>query len=407
MDDRLTSDLASLRIERGARPPSSNRVLRWVAALAVVGVALFAGVRIAMPFLEAKLFKTEVAVTEIALVSPAQAQVELTSTGYVVPQVQVDVSSKLVGRVEKANIREGSHLKAGQIIFELDASDQRVLIATAQARASASRARAAAARAQMAEIVQQRDRERRLAETGAIAPATADDLAARAKSLEEQVRATDADVKASEAEVSALTTNLANTTIRAPIDGTVVTRPLQLGDVVTPGTPMAKIADFTSIMVETDVPEGRLHLVRVGGPCEVVLDAYPDKRWRGEVVEVSPQLNRAKATATVKVRFLDRDDTVLPEMAARVSFLDAPLDQAKLAEPPKKIVPGAAIVDRSGTKVVFVLDAGRVRMVPVTLGAPFGGGFELVNGPEPGTKIVSEPPAILSDGQAIKERSPG
>jgi multidrug efflux pump subunit AcrA (membrane-fusion protein) len=56
--------------------------------------------------------------------------------------------------------------------------------------------------------------------------------------------------------------------------------------------------------------------------------------------------------------------------------------------------------------VVFTLDQGSVRMVPVTLGKPFGDGFELVDGPAPGTKLVSQPPATLEDGQAIKERGP-
>jgi len=369
-------------------------------------VAAATGWHFGVPTLEAKVFKTAVAVTEIALVSPAQAQVELTSTGYVVPQVEVDVSSKLVGRVDKANIREGAAVKAGDILFELEASDQRVAVASAQARVAAARARAATARAQLAEIVLQRDRERKLADTGAIATATADDLAARARSLDEQVRAADADVTASQAEVVALSTNLANTTIHSPIAGTIITKPLQPGDVVTPGTPMARIADFSSIVVETDVAEGRLHLVRVGGPSEIVLDAYPDRRWRGEVVEISPQLNRAKASATVKVRFLDRDETVLPEMAARVSFLSAPLNPSQLRDPPKKIAPAAAIADRAGAKVVYVIDSGRVRMVPVRLGPPFGSGVELLDGPDPGTKVVSDPPATLGDGQAISERNP-
>jgi RND family efflux transporter MFP subunit len=406
-DDRLASDLASLRIDRQTPPraSSSGRVLRWLVLLALVGGVAFVGWRVGAPMAEARLFKTEISVTEVALVSPAQAQVQLTSTGYVVPQIEVDVSSKLVGRVDKANVREGSVVKAGQVLFELDASDQRVAVASAQARVAAARARAATARAQLAEIVLQRDRERRLADTGAVSQATADDLAARAKSLEEQVHATDADVAASLAEVNALSTNLGNTTIRAPIDGTVIAKPLLSGDVVLLGTPMAKIADFSSIVVETDVPEGRLHLVGKGRPCEIVLDAYPDRRWRGEVVEVSPQLNRAKASATVKVRFLDRDETVLPEMAARVSFLDAPLDVAKLKEPPKHVIPGSALVERGGAKVVFTLDQGNVHMVPVTLGKPFGDGFELVDGPAPGTKLVSQPPATLEDGQAIKERS--
>jgi RND family efflux transporter MFP subunit len=407
MDDHLASELASLRIDRAAPKRSSMRAMVWIlaaAALAIVGMTAW---RIGAQSLGASLFKAEVAFTEVALVSPAQAQVELTSTGYVVPQVQVDISSKLVGRVEKANVREGARVKRGDVLFELDPSDQRVLVASAVARVAAAKARAAAARAQLAEIVLQRDREKRLADTGAVSQATADDLAARARSLEEQVHATDADVAASQSEVSALSTNLANTTIRATIDGTVITKPLEIGDVVNPGTSMGKIADFASIVVETDVPEGRLHLVRTGGPCEIVLDAYPDVRWRGEVVEVSPQLNRSKASATVKVRFLDRDDRVLPEMAARVSFLSAPLDVTKLSQPPKKIVPKAALVDRAGGHVVFVVESDRVRMVPVTLGPPFGDGFEIVDGPAPGTKIVSQPPATLTDGQAIKERSPG
>lgn len=410
MNDRLASDLASLRIDRGVRPRpsrlSSRRSLAWAVAIAVATATGALAWHLGLPALESKVFKTSVGVTEIALVSPAQAQVELTSTGYVVPQIEVDVSSKLVGRVDKVNIKEGALVKEGDILFELDASDQRVAVASAQARVAAARARAATARAQLAEIVLQRDRERKLADTGAIATATADDLAARARSLDEQVHAADADVSASQAEVAALSTNLANTTIHSPISGTIITKPLQPGDVVTPGTAMARIADFSSIVVETDVAEGRLHLVRVGGPCEIVLDAYPDRRWRGEVVEISPQLNRAKASATVKVRFVDRDDTVLPEMAARVSFLSAPLDPARLREPPKKIIPGAAIAERGGAKVVYVVDSGRVRMVPVRLGSPFGSGVELLDGPEPGTKVVSDPPATLGDGQAISERNP-
>jgi HlyD family secretion protein len=408
MDDRLSSDLASLRIDRNERPPSpsSVRAVRRLGAMGVVGGAGVAAWHVAAPMVEAKLFKTEVSVTEVALVSPAQAQIELTSTGYVVPQIQVDVSSKLTGRVEKSNVREGSVVKQGDVLFVLDASDQRTQVASSQARVAAARAREATSRAQLAETELQLAREQMLAASCAVGTATADDLAARAKSLSEQVHATEADVAASQTEVTALSVNLANTTIRAPIDGTVMTKPLQPGDVVNPGTSMARMADFNSIVVETDVPEARLHLVKTAGPCEIVLDAYPDKRWRGEVADTSPELNRAKATATVKVRFLDRDATVLPEMAARVSFLDAPLDAAKLSERPKRIVPGNAVTERGGSKVVFTLDSGNARMAPVTLGAPFGDGFELVDGPSPGTKLVSDPGAALADGQEIKEKTP-
>jgi RND family efflux transporter MFP subunit len=407
MTDRLDSDLASLRIERSAPSGSSSaRVLLWLVGLAAVGGVAFVGWRFASSAIQASLFQTEVSMTEVASVSPAQAQIQLTSSGYVVPQVEIDVSSKIVGRVDKVTVHEGSVVKQGQVLFELDANDQRTAVATAQARAAAARARAATARAQLGEVAIQLAREQKLVASGAMGAATADDLAARSKSLTEQVNAADADVTASQAEVTALSVNLGNTTIRSPFEGTVVTKPLHPGDVVTPGTSMVRIADFESIVVETDVPEARLHLVKPKGPCEIVLDAYPDRRWRGEVVETSPQLNRSKATATVKVRFLDRDATVLPEMAARVSFLESALDESKLKEAPKTIVPGSAVVDRAGAKVVFTEESGHARMLPVTLGAPFADGFELASGPPPGTKLVSNPPPTLGDGQAIKEKSP-
>src|SRR5580692_8268428 len=171
MNDRLASDLASLRIDRKEPRRSSLRGLVWLAATAIAGAALFVAYRIGSPMVEASLFKTEVGVTEIALVSPSQAQAQLTSTGYVVPQVEVDVSSKLVGRVEKSTLKEGSTVKEGQVIFVLDASDQRVQIASAQARVASAKARAATARAQLAEVAQQVDREKRLAASGSVGQA--------------------------------------------------------------------------------------------------------------------------------------------------------------------------------------------------------------------------------------------
>ena len=256
-------------------------------------------------------------------------------------------------------------VKEGQVIFELDASDQRVALASAQARVAAARARAATARAQLAEVVLQRDRERRLADTGAIAPATADDLAARAKSLEEQVHAAEADVSAAQAEANALATNLGNTTIRAPIDGTVIAKPLLPGDVVSPGTPMARLADFSSIVVETDVPEARLHLVSKGrtqrdGARRVPRQAMARRGGRGRRRNSTARRRRPRSrcgssTATQHGAARDGGARVVPRGAARREAAEGA---------PRKIVPGSAVTERAGSKVVFVVDQGVVHVLP-------------------------------------------
>jgi HlyD family secretion protein len=166
-----------------------------------------------------------------------------------------------------------------------------------------------------------------------------------------------------------------------------------------------EVADFSTLVVEVDVPEQRLHMIQIGGPAEIVLDAFPQTRLRGKTLEVTPKVDRAKATVKVKVAFVDKFDRALPEMSSRVSFLTAELDAESMKQKPKTVVPATAVTDRAGTKVVFVLEGEQIRMVPVTLGAEFGRGFELASGPAPGTRLISNPAATLADGQRVKEKT--
>jgi len=413
----LSRDLASLRIDRNPPAKSGSKLPSWLLVLVVL-IALGAGAAVAVPKLSARAFKQEVQLTEIALVSPAQGAIDLTSTGYVLPQSVAKIGSKVIGRVAKVNIKEGQRVKAGDVLFELDSIDQKTALATAkakvtaaQARAGAARARATAAKSSADEIRIQLDRQKKLAEGGVVPITTVEDLELKLKNMEASVAVANADAAAANADAAAaqvdigvFEANVTNTTILSPINGTAVAKPAQVGDAVYPGTNvLVELADFDTLLVETDVPEGRLSIVKPGGPCEIVLDAFPDKRLRGEVVEIGPKLNRAKATGTVKVKITDPADGVLPEMAARVSFLQKKLDDAALKEPAKRIVPASAVVDRNGAKHVFVVVEGRAKLVPVALGAPFGGGFELKDGPTPGTKVIKDPPATLTDGQPVKE----
>jgi HlyD family secretion protein len=414
VSDQLSSDLASLRIDHDVPPGSRGRPLRiviWAALIVGVVAAIYF---IAMPRLRSKVFKTEIAATEIALVSPAQASVELTSTGYVIPQVLSRAVVKVPGRVAEVKVKQSDEVKAGDVLVVLDTADHQAAIASSRSRVATARANAETARANLAETQQQLVRERGLSAQGVTPKSTADDLARRADALRASVKAADAAARAAQAEVSALEVNLKSYTLHSPISGKIINRPPELGDFVGPAMSgvadtagSIEIADFTSLAVETDVPEGRLHLVKLGQPCEIQLDAFPDRRVRGEVYAIVPKVDRSKATVVVKVKFVDPSEGALPEMSARVSFLSSKLEEKSMKEPPKLVVPGAAVADRAGAKVVFVVEDGRARMVPVQLGKPFGDGFELVRGPGAGTRVVSQPGPDLVDGQQVKERNGG
>ncbi|HVY26916.1 MAG TPA: efflux RND transporter periplasmic adaptor subunit [Polyangiaceae bacterium] len=414
MSDQLSSDLASLKIDRSAPRPKGKSPLGTIIVVVLLLGAAGAGYLYGLPALSALVFKTEVETTEVITVSPAQASVELTSTGYIVAQAVSSVACKVAGKVKAQHVRQGAKVKKGDVLLEIDPSDMNASIASAASQAAAARARILTAKAGVAEFEVQQKRAQALADQGIGPKGAADDLNARVASLKEQVRASEAEAKAADALVSALRVNLGNFTVVAPIDGTVVNKPPEVGEFVGPqpaGIAIdmggVQIADFTTLQAEVDVPENRLSQVKLGGPAEIVLDAFPNKRFRGKAVEITPKVNRTKATLTIKVAFVDENDGVLPDMAARVSFLNGELDKEAMKAPPKTVVPGSAVVDLNGAKVVYRIESGAVRITPVTLGPAFGSGFEVLSGVSSGTRLVNHPPQGLADGQKIKERNAG
>jgi HlyD family secretion protein len=406
MPDQLSSQLASLRIDRGT--PVRRRSGGWwpwvIGAAAVGGLGVLFYV-FALPRLEGEIFKTAVTFTEVSSVSPAQASVQLTSAGYVVPQRVSHVAPKVPGKVLSVHITQGQRVKPGDLLLTMDPTDEeanltasRSSVKASWARAESAKATVAALQAEVEEGKLQATRQERLSREGVGASGLAEDLAARVTSLSRRAAA-------------AQELRLSNLILKSPISGVVVTRPPQEGGVISPQPPgvtidmgTIQIADFDTLMVETDVPEQRLQMVKVGTPTEIVLDAYPARRMRGMTAEITPQVNRSKATVIVRVAFVDDKEGVLPDMAARVSFLSQALDAQALKEPAKIIVPSTAVADRAGGKVVFVVEEEIVRMVPVKLGPAFGRGFELVDGPKPGTRLVASPSDTLADGQRIKEK---
>jgi HlyD family secretion protein len=409
--DQLSSDLASLRIYRDVHRPRRGLVKRAgyaAVAAAAAAITYFA----VLPAVRSKIVEPEVSATSIALAPPGQSSAELTSTGYVVPQVLARAVVKLPGRVADVRVKQSDFVKAGDVLLVLDMVDQQAAIAAALTRVATARANARTARASLAEVKQQLRRERQLSRQGISPKATAQDLARRRDVLRAAMRAAYTSVRAAKAEVAALEVQLRGYTLRAPITGKVINRPPEVGDFVGPAMSgladaagSIDIADFSSLAIESDVPEARLNMVQIGQPCEIRLDAFPDRLTRGEVFEVVPLVDRAKATVVVKVKFVDPSDGALPNMAAQVSFLSRVPDEQSVKSGPRPVVPRQAVTERDGKKVVFVIEQGRLRMVPVQLGKALGDGFELLRGPGSRARLVSQPGPELVDGQQVTERT--
>jgi len=398
-------DLSKLKIEKAARrfrPGKARKYRYWVTAavvLILLGVLYFTGV--IRPSIS-------VEVSSVAQVYPSQAYSRLNASGFVVAQRKAAVASKITGRLVALMVEEGSRVKEGQVIARLESEDVLAARNQAEANLNAVEANLELTKAELEEAVRTFNRNKQLIAKGVIAQAEFDISETRYQRAQAAVNAAGANVKASAAALQAARASLDYTLIRAPFDAVVLTKNADIGDIVTPlgaaanaKAAVVTIADLESLQVETDVSETNLNLVKVNQPCEVQLDALPDSRFRGVVHAIVPTADRTKATIMVKVRFVDRDPRILPEMRAKVVFLSRPVLPGE--QKPITAVQRSAVFDHDGVKSVFVVGEGnRVAEKAVTLGIEFGDMVEILDGVKPGDRVVTRPPKRLKDGSKIR-----
>ena len=393
-------DLSRLQIDRDAtRPAPRRRVRRWwwlAAALLAAGAAYWVFVRAAPVTVE---------VAPVTQAYPSQAHTLLNATGYVVAQRKAAVASKATGRLEWLNVREGSTVRAGEILARLESNDVKAQMQQAAAGVRVAQANLEQGTAELKDATRALERSRDLLAQKFVSAAAHDIVAARHEKAQAAIHGYRASIAVAQANLRVAEVAVEQTLIRAPFDGVVLTKNANVGDVLTPfssalGSQAAVVtmADMTTLEVEADVSEANLARVKLEQPCEIQLDALPGQRFRGIVQRTVPTVDRAKATVLVKVRFVDADPRILPEMSAKVAFLESEMPAGERAA--RTVVVPTAIVERNGAGVVFVVKGDRVSQVAVRSGMKIGGLVE-VTGVAGGDRVVVRPPAKLHDGSRV------
>lgn len=344
-------------------------------------------------------------VTTVSMVYPAQSLSVLNASGYIVAQRKAAVASKMTGRLTALMVEEGSLVKKGQILARMESADVTAVKGQVAANLSNARAMLSQATVERDNLAQEHDRYQRLIAGGFVSQSDYDMIHTRYLRSQEAVKAARAAVESASAALSGAEANLDYTLIRAPFDGVVLTKNADVGDIVTPlgasstsKAAVVTLADMDSLQVEVDVSETSITLIKVGQPCDIQLDALADKRFRGVVHAIVPTVDRAKATVLVKVRFLDKDSRMLPDMSAKVSFLSRDLKpeelQARLA------VNQSALDHDGGKSVVYLIRDNKAFKTVVITGVNLGDMLEVKSGLKPGDRVVLKPKG-LKDGAKI------
>ncbi|HWS70964.1 MAG TPA: efflux RND transporter periplasmic adaptor subunit, partial [Thermoanaerobaculia bacterium] len=375
--------LSALKIRRDEenyeqRGFSLGKIAGWILGLAILAVLAFTLYNQWIVPRRAPIVETLVIKPTINVANPAL----LTATGYLVADRQAKITPKISGKVVKLNVDTGLDVHRGDVLAVLESTNLQAQLDEANA--------------SLSEAERDYSRQSALWKEGVTT-----------KSL---LESSEARLKTARARVDQVRINMNDMVVRAPFDGTVATKNTEVGEVISsvtmgqiagtlPSGAICTIVDLKTLKVVADVNESNIGQLHEGQPCEVTVDAFPGQKWKGQLSQIIPTADRAKAVVQVKVAILNPTVRLLPEMSSSVSFLQTARTDQELNEPAKLWLPSSAIVEGR----VAVVDATNpVQWKSVTTGASRDGRIEVTGGLREGERIVTEKSEELKQGALVR-----
>jgi RND family efflux transporter MFP subunit len=329
----------------------------------------------------------------------------------VVARRQATVSSKITGKVVAVLIEEGQRVEQNEIIARLDDANARAAVAQAEAQRLQAVAALAATRTAFENAAPMFERTQQQFSGKFISAQAFDAAKAEYDSARTSLQVSERAVEVAAATLGVVQRTLDDTVVRAPFAGVVTVKAAQEGEMISPNsagggftrTGIGTIVDMESLEVEVDVSENFINRVRPEQDVTIKLNAYPDWSIPGHVIATIPTADRAKATVRVRVGFDERDERVLPDMGARVSFLTNDEGSSGAAAVQTAVlVPVEAVQPNGETGFVFVIRDDTLERRAVRLGARSATGQTVISGISPGTRVAVGELAAFEDGARVR-----
>jgi HlyD family secretion protein len=340
------------------------------------------------------------------------------ATGTVEAEDRVQVKAKASGSIAEIVVKEGRTVKKGDLLaridnpvvsYELKRGQADLSAAAAQSgtnapQVSALRGQWKATEAELVSARQDLERIEKLAQTGSVSAAEVDRGRARVAQLEGTLASNEAQQRALRIDLSAnaarqaanvqsLASRVADTEVRAPLDGVVLAKSAEVGEVVGVNQTLFKVGDTTRLILEVSVDEadiGRVHDAKGAAPASPVavsLYAFPKQIFRGSVFEVLPDANRDRKAFLVKVSFEKPPEGLRSGMSAEVNIVAGEHEGALLA--------GTESISDDG---LFMVRDGRAQRQKVKIGFRDLLRAEILSGVNEGDMVVVSGQDHLSDG---------
>lgn len=418
--------LATLRIPRRDEPRGPSAAVRCGRRLLVLAVLIglgYGGYTLAqqqgwlgdVAELVPEAIRTlpEVRVSRVTIERGRAGDAVVVATGYLESRRQAKIGARAAGRIEVVNVEEGSRVRGGEILAVLEHKDMDAALAAAVATRQRAEAELGEHEIEISRLERAFRRAEKLIKTNHISEEEFDQAkfqyegaVARRATMKAAVALADARVRESEQFNE-------NMIVRAPFDGTVISKDAEVGESILPGGmgeasgrgSVVTIADLEHLEVDCDVKEDYISRVLAGGPAEVAVDAVPDRRYPGRVRKIIPMGDRARATIKVKVEILEADERLFPDMSSTVYFLPEGGDETE-DQPEERIFCATEAVQQTeeGASFVWTLDDDdRALRVDVEIGDKRIEQTEILSGLKGGERAILNPPEDIADRMLLRE----
>ena len=369
---------------------------------------------------------SQIPMVDVASVNQGLVEEKILRAGDIVPETQVTIYSKVQGWVEKINVREGSRVKAGQVLVTLDTREAEATVAQASASLDAATARLKQVKATSQEAVQSQIQQtkanmdwaesdlrraeglykedlipgKQLDESRMkynVAKA-AYDLALnsiRQKTWENDVALAEAQVGQAKANLDLSRAQLANLIILSPMNAGVTKRYVDPGTMVKDTTAILTLMDLSEVKMVVNVIEREFVRLQVGQPVKVTVTAFPNRTFQGRISVITPALEMQSRTAEIQISIPNPGYVLNPGMFGGAEIL-------LRSNPEATLIPIQALVNMGGKDIVYVIIGNKAFARTIRKGLIKDTSVEIIQGVKAGEKVVTVGQDSLKDGSIVR-----
>ncbi|MBW8865715.1 MAG: efflux RND transporter periplasmic adaptor subunit [Acidobacteria bacterium] len=331
---------------------------------------------------------------------------------------QVTISSETDGKVSRILADLGDRVRAGQPLVQIDQEKQQYNVEQQKAALARALAQYGAAdpehlpeiektpdvqkaSADLRQARQAYDRTNELFKRSLVPQQMLDDAAATLQAKQagydlslQGAKNLRASIQASEASMKLADRQLRDTEIRAPFDGYVEKRLVNLGELVKTQMPVMSVVRIDPLKVVAEIPEKLAPWIHQGQPVELHVDAFPDKTFTGKVSRISPAVNTSTRAFPFEALAPNQDGVLKPGTFARVHIESGKVDDVLS-------LPAAVLQYRYGVNRVFVIDGDKLTAHELKIGERMGDRVEILTGVNAGDRVAANDIDKLTDGMKV------